>query len=187
MQHAINVLQIFDEVPTEVSSENYVFLSKTVILDRLMIKKVKVYISQNYNNSEEIKKLGSELLKGLSERFGSISSNELITQATLLDPRFKKQSFSDDGAFKECYAAVVAQFKSLYSQQKHEDATIATHTAPSISTSSSSIWEEFDEATSKLQGSHDSRSTAIVELDKYLVKPYLSRHNDPLIWWQSRQ
>jgi hypothetical protein len=48
----------------------------------------------------EVHALGTELIRNLRKRFQGWENNELISQATLLDPRFKRQGFSDNQKFK---------------------------------------------------------------------------------------
>lgn len=183
MQQAIQILKVFDEVTKEVSSEKTVSLSKMKILSRLMARQLRAFKDKNKDCPQEINELVNNLHKGLSERFGVISKNELVTQATLLDPRFKKQGFADDTTYRECYTNVVAKMKELIAQEQ----TQLTPQVTTVKGGNSSIWEEFDETINQLQGSHDPGSAAIVELDKYLSEAYLPRSSDPLNWWESRK
>ena len=151
-----------------------------------MARQMKTYKDKNKGYCLEINLLVDDILKGLSERFGIISQNELVTESTLLDPRFKKQGFADDTKFRECYNNVVSKIKAL-GVQLQTSQTQAQQAGPTTSSGSSSIWEEFDETINKLQGAYDPGSAAIVELDKYLAEEYLPRNNDPLLWWESRK
>lgn len=98
MEHCINILRIFNEITIEVSSGKNVFLSKTSVLSRVMIRKVKTYLENNTLPSM-IKNLGERLIEGLANRFGRREGNDLIAQSIFLDPRFKKQGFGDENKF----------------------------------------------------------------------------------------
>lgn len=54
-------------------------------------------------------------------------------------------------------------------------------------TQTSVLWEQFDEAVSKLHTTLDPKAAGIVELDKFLAEPYLNRTSDPLMWSESRK
>ena len=54
-------------------------------------------------------------------------------------------------------------------------------------TPKSLIWQDFDAAVSKLQGTVDPVSSATIEIDKYLAETILSRSKDPLEWWEMRK
>lgn len=46
--------------------------------------------------NEEIYRMINVFLNQISERFRNIERNDLLSQATILDPRFKKFGFSDE-------------------------------------------------------------------------------------------
>lgn len=187
IQQAVEILRVFYEVTKEISSEKTVSISKMGILIRLMARNIKSYQKENKNCCEEINTLLENLLNGLTERFGELSYNELVTQATLLDPRFKKQAFDEDeGKYRDCYNSILAQMKSLVARQPTPESQ-TTPAEPTCTSSGSSIWEDFDERVRKVQGTHDPGSAAIVELDKYISETYLARNNDPLVWWDARK
>lgn len=107
--HCVDVLSIFNEVTKEISAEQNVSLSKTCVLYRIMLKKIGTY-SDNVLPSNVIL-LKKELMDGLQKRFGENEGTELTSQAMLLDPRFKKQAFGDDGRFQMAYQSVVRKLR----------------------------------------------------------------------------
>ncbi|XP_053686263.1 zinc finger BED domain-containing protein 4 [Sabethes cyaneus] len=48
-------------------------------------------------------------------------------------------------------------------------------------TASDSIWQEFDKTVEKFQANKDPNVAAIIELDKFLAEPLLTRTGDPLV------
>lgn len=101
-------------------------------------------------SAKEINSMGQVLKDELLARFGNIEESHLITQATLLDPRFKKFAFSTNN-------------------------------------SSSALWKEFDETVVNLIGGSNSSVAGIIEVDKYLNQPLISRAENPLVWWAERK
>lgn len=89
LSHAVNVLSVFNDVTKEISAEANVSLSKTTILVRIMTKKVRQYLDTTRDAPETVAKLANELIAGLTRQFSNRESNELISQAITLDPRFK--------------------------------------------------------------------------------------------------
>lgn len=182
LAHAVKILAVFNDVTREISAEANVSLSKTTVLSRIMTRKVRQYLETNRDAPESIVKLGNELLDGLTWRFGNRESNELISQAIILDPRFKSQGFGDEMKFKSTKKALVSRVKaSIQSTQP------APSTEPEARVQTSSVWDEFDASVSSLQGKQDPTAQAVVEIDKYLNEPHLNRVNDPLKWWESRK
>ncbi|XP_050546971.1 zinc finger BED domain-containing protein 4-like [Daktulosphaira vitifoliae] len=123
----------------------------------------------------------------LFSRFGKIEENMLISQATLLDPRFKKFTFSNKN---NCHAAVSFLKAKAQSIIIEPEVLISKHTATTLSStinSSSALWKEFDETAVNLIGGSNSSAAGIIEVDKYLNEPLISRTENPLVWWAERK
>lgn len=188
MEHCINILRIFNEIAIEISSEKNVSLSKTSVLSRVMIRKVKTYLENNTLPSM-IKNLGERLIEGLANRFGGREGNDLIAQSIFLDPRFKKQGFGDENKFQATYQNLIAKIRACTSQESPQSLSQHSQPVQSFLTTSSttSVWEEFDTTINHLQGMHNPSTAAIIELDKYLAELHVTRTSDPLIWWEARK
>lgn len=177
------ILKVFDEVTKEISTEQSVSLSKMFVLSQLISRQLRVYKNQNKDCVPEIRMLIDELLKGLTERFGNLTKNDLISQSTLLDPRFKRQGFEEE-TYKACYDSLLLELEAILEQKT----TYQTpREEPIASSTGSSIWEEFDATKDQMKKSHEPGAAAIMELDKYLSEGYLSRNSNPLAWWKTRK
>lgn len=129
-----------------------------------------------------VKKLAQLLLEGLENRFSGREANELVSQAILLDPRFKKQGFSEDKYYQAAYQSLLDEMESIKAEDPVENQP------PKLNnTESTSIWKDFDEITSKLQASSNPKVAARVEIDKYISEPLLTRTGDPILWWKERK
>jgi hypothetical protein len=106
------MLAVFDEVTKEISSEKNVLLSKTCVLSRIVVKEVQKCL-EALDLPAEVHALGTELIRNLRKRFQGWENNELISQATLLDPRFKRQGFSDDQKFKVAYESLQGNVRGI--------------------------------------------------------------------------
>jgi hypothetical protein len=178
---ATKMLAVFDEVIKEISSEKNVLLSKTCILSRTMVKEVQKCLEAPHWPAE-VNALGTELIRNLWKCFQGWENNELISQATLLDPWFKRQGFSDDPKFKvarECLLGKVCVINI-------RSAFTAVDSDKTVTTSNSKIWELFDEKIKELCAESNPTAASTTELDRYIAEPILPRTSDPLHWWNAR-
>jgi hypothetical protein len=62
------------------------------MLSKIMVKEVQKCF-ESPDLPAEVHALGTELIRNLQKRFQGWENNELVSQATLLDPRFKRRVF----------------------------------------------------------------------------------------------
>ncbi|KAF0715631.1 zinc finger BED domain-containing protein 4-like, partial [Aphis craccivora] len=92
---AILILQIFNEVTIEVSSEKTVSISKKIVLVSSMTATVDTYVN-DISLPCAVHQMAVSLKSELQKRFKDIEENEIVAQASILDPRFKKYGFTDE-------------------------------------------------------------------------------------------
>lgn len=103
IEKSIEILKPFLDVTNEVSAEKSVTVSKLIPLVKLMKKRIQK-LQENYPSPpEEVERLLEKLKEELHNRFRALEENELISQATILDPRFKKYGFADEKNYKTAY------------------------------------------------------------------------------------
>lgn len=183
LEHARNILKIFYDVTVEISAEKYVSISKEIIFIKVLNKYILNFINDD-TLPNNIKTLAQNLKTKLHSRFGNIEDNILVTQATLLDPRFKNHVFSDNLKCTKAISMLRAKAQSIIINQNEpvDQPTLFTPRS-----SSSALWEEFDETVENLIGGSNSSVAGIVEVDKYLNEPLISRYENPLVWWVERK
>lgn len=177
------ILQIFTEVTTEISSEKYISISKVLIFINVMISTM-----DGFKKNSALPKEGKELAKILYDDlfliFAGYEDKELLTQAALLDPRFKKLAFNGYSAYKLQIA--IDQLKNKACQVTipgSEDPNIVMdHSLVNAGCSTSILWKNFDEQYSQNININPT-AAGIIEVDKYLREPIIRRHEDPLNWW----
>jgi len=129
--------------------------------------------------------LVNTLLGELQSRFSGYEENEIVTQAALLDLRFKKMAF--DGYSQRKLKLAIDQLKKKVCQVTlpgTDNPTASTSFVNASSSSSSSlIWKRFDQQYEANQTSINPTAAGIIELDRYLQEPLISRCEDPLKWW----
>ncbi|XP_029340907.1 zinc finger BED domain-containing protein 1-like [Acyrthosiphon pisum] len=135
--------------------------------------------------SKNILKIFYDLTIEISSKH--MKTMNIISQATLLDPRFKKHGF----IHAEKCSTTIRNLRSKVQSIRVEENTIPQPNviSPSVSlpTSSTAIWEDFDETVVNIIGGNNSTAAGIIEVDKYLNEPLLRRDENPLLWWSERK
>ncbi|XP_025412101.1 zinc finger BED domain-containing protein 1-like [Sipha flava] len=167
VEKASVVLEIFYDVTNEICSDQYVTLSVVLIFTSAIFESMKMY-EQDITLPIEIKEMVSTLKQQTISRLKPLEDNDLVTQAALLDPRYKKLAFSNVN---------VNNSINENPQQSDESTCIK----------SSLLCKSFDEQYNRQKASHNPQAAGIIEVDKYLNEPILNRHENPLTWWNSRK
>lgn len=96
VEKASVVLEIFYEVTKEVCGDQYVTLSSLFIFTGVMFETMEMH-EKDLSLPKEVKTMVATLKEQIKIRLKPIEDDELVTQATLLDPRCKKLPFSNIG------------------------------------------------------------------------------------------
>jgi len=99
-----------------------------------------------------------------------------------LDPRFKNYGFLHQYAFSEGKKSLINKAATVNIVNNTQASTQVT-TLPN-QTDGDSIWNDFGSEVVSIVQSSGPTASFIVELDKYLHEPLLSRREDPLVWWK---
>lgn len=177
-----DLLKIFYDVTNEVCAEKYITTSKEIIYVNALTKYTEKF-SNDITLPQSVIDIATNMKRNLLIRFGMIENNVLIAQTTLLDPRFKKHGFINDD---KCNAAI-NELRRKIRTLRTEQPTRPPTTPISIPASNKDIWDEFDKSIVNIIGGNNSTAAEIIELDKYLAEPLLSRHENPLLWWSERK
>jgi hypothetical protein len=85
---AMQISSIFNDVPIEVRAEKNVSISKKIVL----VDNLKRHVQKHLNREDlpqEIMQMLQLFMNELGDRFKNDETNEIIAQATILDPCFK--------------------------------------------------------------------------------------------------
>lgn len=201
-EQAIEVFEIFNLVTIAISTETSISASTIIFYYKQIVKHLNKFdINKTLPQIENlIKKLQLEL----KNRFQDIESNNLIAQATILDPRFKKFGFIDENKFRQAQEILytkVASTKLLQATLENTNDTNITennskqdiHSTSGKDDALQSLWQDFDMEVQQHLKPNNPRASAILEVDKYLDEPILPRKDnsgisqDPFIWWHHRK
>ncbi|XP_026482483.1 zinc finger BED domain-containing protein 4-like [Ctenocephalides felis] len=172
-EHSLQILKPFYEVTMEISADKYVSLSKIIVYCRLLCQHLDIH--KRKETVPIVKKLIKELRDSMHRTFyinHDVESNQLYAEATILDPRFKKNGFSDQTKYYKAFANLRQTFQENCAPiQKTQDLFPG------------SIWEQYiiENSVPEYDGS------GAVELERYIEEPIVSLHEDPLMWWSSRK
>lgn len=210
IEKSCTILTAFDEITEEMSSENFVPVSKINLLASWLLRHCESYKTKNYDSVQLnafVKKLFEEVSKNIYERYQAL---DFLKEATFLDPRFKQFGFKfmdGESQFKMTKEVIINECCNI---RKALDKTEGKEVHPSKipkKSNKSAIWKAFDDAAqSKLETPtrkseiwktfddeaqsemetrihKDPRELVSVEVDQYIKMPVLPRKDDPLKWW----
>lgn len=108
---ACTFFQVFDDVTTEMSSENTVTISKQNLFYIFLLDHLHLIIP-NSETPTAIVEMANEINTTLTKYFKNLESNGIQSQSILLDPRFKKYGFSSDDRFEAYKSRLVRNYKT---------------------------------------------------------------------------
>jgi len=176
-------------VTKEISGDRYVTLSVVLIFTGVIFESMNKF-EQDITLPINVHTMVLTLKQQITSRLKPLEDNDLVTQAALLDPRYKKLAFTNISEQK--YINALNKLRQKVCSVEIEDTHTQhdnTHTQQSdeSSTSSSLLWKSFDEQYNRSRASHNPQAAGIVELDKCTIETILNRHENPVIWWNNRK
>lgn len=122
--------------------ENFYYSLLIIILH--LLSSIVVFAPYSYVTASKGILLSLSLQKDMATRFHKVEFHHLLSEASALDPRFKKRAFSDDHAAKEAFqrlknAAGRVRLSSSAHQTEQQQAAEPQETQESL------VWGDFDE------------------------------------------
>ena len=192
MKELVEILKPFEAVTREVSSDKYISSSKIIPLARSLQKLTGF---KGALSDKVYETLSGEMRK----RFLGIESHLTLAPSTILDPRFKKLAFGDDGAVDKVLRSIEGEMLAMATC--HSDKEIEEIEPDNITDQScmyaleevtlevgncgsdEGLWQFLDERVAQTS----QRCTPIVdiklEVDRYMKMKNIERKDDPLNWW----
>lgn len=136
----------------------------------------------------KVTELVTALCASMDRKFHRIEYNTVLSETTMLDPRFKKLAFSDNRAVDEALQRITAsaarcsQPTPLPGGQGGEEAAEAEQEEPQAS----AVWRFFEEQATGDTTRRNPSADAILEVRSYLEEPLFQRSADPLSWWETK-
>jgi hypothetical protein len=145
MQHYCEIFKPFKEATVELSSEKGVSISKVLIITQMLHSHIKNNI-QNIQLPHTIHLMLSKMLTKADKKFEGIENQRVLTEATLLDPRFKKEAFDNHIIYQRTYDQILEKIAAIIKRNKNNDEH-NIHTPlnnNAIENETSEIWKHFD-------------------------------------------
>ncbi|XP_025422104.1 zinc finger BED domain-containing protein 1-like [Sipha flava] len=183
----LHLLQPFEIVTKEVSGQEYITSSKVIPLVHTLENKV-----GNLEATTEIgQKLQIELKKEIEKRFQKIEFIQLLSIATLIDPRFKTIHFQKPLAKSNVLQIVNKEIRQMISAENVYVSNSRLNSEENVNDNlvdnNSDIWNYHKKvkylASSQILES--SNSTMEAEFKQYLYLPLININNDVLAVWES--
>ncbi|KAL7875152.1 hypothetical protein SRHO_G00061220 [Serrasalmus rhombeus] len=135
----------------------------------------------------KVRELVDALCASMERKFHRMEYNTVLSETTILDPRFKKLAFNDNRAVDEALqrisaaAARSSQSSPLPGGQEGEEAV--EHEQEEAQ--ASAVWRFLEERATG-ESSRNPSADAMVEVRSYLEEPLLQRSAVPLSWWETK-
>ncbi|XP_033990013.1 zinc finger BED domain-containing protein 4-like [Trematomus bernacchii] len=177
LQETCTVLEPFEQVTVEISSERG-------------LQKITAY-NQTQVTKRKVTELVTALSTSMDRKFHRMEYNTVLSESTVLDPRFKRLAFNDNCAVDEALQRVTAAAArcDLSSQpaqppggQEGEEGARAPEVEPQMS----AVWRLFDARATEDIARRNPSADAMLEVRSYLEEPLIPRTADPLSWWESK-
>ena len=146
----------------------------------------------DYLNDPQTEKtpLIENLLSGIGQRFKHIEEKTTLAQATLLDPRFKREIFSCEGAVLKKHEQTIVDAITPMFQTGDTFTEAATSTAgpdepPKKKERSYTDYHRQRLATLKQQA--PQLTGPAEELKRHMNMTFADLNEDPLIWWREHE
>ncbi|KAF2890175.1 hypothetical protein ILUMI_15998, partial [Ignelater luminosus] len=193
----LKLLKPFEEI-TKITSSNYFCLSEiiphVVTLNRYYDKTV------SSDLEPKLKSMAIAMQQGMKQRFSRIDDSKNYLIATLLDPRFKMNFFTDQLQKERARQYVLLEgLVSDYNTSSDESARSCPVQSKRKRTDEpeqsihTSFWECYDEVVAEnFTDDHSgtastSKNTIAGDLDKYLSMKTLKRTDNPFAWWATHK
>lgn len=151
IKHYCAIFKPFKEVTIELSNEKGISISKVIILIKALHSHIKNKENEP-NLPNAIHLMLSKMLTKANTKFENIENQPILTEATILDPRFKKKAFNNLYTYQKTYekikqkvAGIIRLNQSPVENEENEK-TISTDRE----NATSEIWQQFDSQVHKL-------------------------------------
>ncbi|KAK3888618.1 hypothetical protein Pcinc_007344 [Petrolisthes cinctipes] len=187
VKEACTVLEPFEQVTVEISGEQYVTASKMIILCRGLQIATTHHQTSGAISTENITEMVQVLSASMEKRFHRMEFNNVLAEASVLDPRYKKLAFNDSTALDEAVQRLkTAAANCTRNEPSAPPGNQGEAVSQEVEKHTSAVWRFFDERATEDTTRRNPSADAILEIRSYLDEPRIQRAEDPLSWWKSK-
>lgn len=148
MKYYCDIFKPFNEVTIELSSEKEISISKVLILVNMLISHLKIK-KQEKDLPQNIYHMVEKMESKADRKFQNINMQRILTEATILDPRFKKKGFNSITSYQQAYQKLILSVTSIITsnqtlQTSNDDVTMTTEPENCRPEKTLEIWKDFD-------------------------------------------
>lgn len=177
----ILVLKPFEIATRELCGENYITGSKVIPLINCLIKKSETVEVCN----QIVLQLKTAMLENLRKRFGRMEEIQLLSIATILDPRFKTIHSNDPVASSKAIRTI--KLKILDIKNNCDDSNSNKGSSDDDNSLSDNLWSVHNELVSKKAASENfeqSNDRIPTDLKHYLSQPTIPLNQNIFKFWE---
>lgn len=208
VEEMLRVLAPFDQATRELSEEKRVSGSKVIPLMRML--HIELQRQATTVTKTAAQQLAENLRKRLTDAIFSMESLSVMTLATLLDPRFKKNGFLSqqkaNEAVKRLQSECAEEMRSQEPDPREEEPSSSHGSEPSSGMKihfcgtlscdnklminyflGHNLWKTLDMEVAETQKTKNATADSITEVQRYLAETNIPRNQDPLKYWKLNQ
>lgn len=178
LQDIVKILQPVELVTKEIGGDLYPTCSIMIPIIRCMTKTINDYIPITNNGAS----LKQNILLEIERRFCDIERRQILAISTILDPRFKKIHFQR----LMHVSSAIGYINTLMQRIADDNTNLVNNTSGILFDveNKENIWNLHDNLVASSNTPRDEPGGINVELRQYLNQSVISRHDDPLKYWQ---
>lgn len=185
IKEACTVLEPFQQVTVEISAESYVTASKIILCRGLQTITNHHQISELIT-TEKVAELVTTLSSSMERRFHRMEYNAVLSDTSILDPRFKKLAFNESTAVDDAVQRLTTAAARCNPRSEPASPPSGQDLRVNPEPHTSTVWSFFDERASGDNERRNPSTDAVLEVRSYLEEPIIQRAADPLSWWKSK-
>jgi len=145
MEHYCSIFKPFKEMTVELSSEKGISISKVIILCNVLLSHIKKK-KEEANLPSAIYSMLITMENKAEKKFEGIEEEPVLTEATILDPRFKKRGFSKTTSYQRAYQKIIQSISTIIQSKKNN---VSEDEVKDIQENTNEneqfdIWKDFD-------------------------------------------
>lgn len=121
------------------------------------------------------------ILLEIEKRFDNIENYQMLTIATILDPRYKRLHFQQPRAV----SLAISTINTAMQRETDINSNISSKPVTEYNSSESTLWNFHDTLVATSAVTRDDPGGINVELRQYLNQCVIPRNHDPLKAWQT--
>lgn len=181
----ISILEIFQKATKAISSASITLSEVIPIVNSLKYDLERVELEKS-----GLQGIRNDLLASLKERYKEFETEVVYSTATILDPRFKDQMFSQQNYSKSAIENAIEQLSTLAEHEPtsttNDSNCASTSQSSAATTSEGPVWAKYKRAKVVVneEATPDEENLIRSEMEEYLREPLLENNVNVFHYWK---